>query len=407
MNHENNIKVALLSARSGYISRGVEKWSFELKRRLPFQTEVFSLAETDWTWKVAGIRRDESKYKSYMTVYNAVDRIRRIHPKINTVIHHSLLSLPYNSTWLSEHDGEVISYAVNLGKELRRYKPDLIINHMGGLVGAVLRNYRRKYRVPFMAVGGSGIGIGEYKNATTMPNAYIAQTPANQMFIAQKVPGLRVELIPNGFDVNEFVNSQSVFSKEELQKRNKIGSCAWEQPFILSTSHFNRHKRLDRVIDAVALLQKGTLIFTGDGEAREELIALARQKLPDRFAYFGVLPWDDMPTLYRTADVFTLPSIAEPFGGVFVEALGANTPVVAHRDTDREWIVGTEGGILTDVTEPAIYADAIKQCSETDWKTGPQNQALKFFDWDVIAQKYATVASSIIKLYSKSYEELP
>jgi glycosyltransferase involved in cell wall biosynthesis len=128
--------------------------------------------------------------------------------------------------------------------------------------------------------------------------------------------------------------------------------------------------------------------------------------LPGRFAWFGVLPWEDIPVLYRTADVFCLPSIAEPFGGVFVEAMGANTPVVAHRDMDREWIMGERGGILTDVKSPQKLSRALTQAYETDWKDGPRSQAMKMFDWEVIAEKYAEIIDSNLRLYQKHYSRL-
>jgi len=393
------MKVALLSARSGYIQRGVEKWSCELYRRLPFEVRVFSLAETDWTTRVRGVKRTDPEYARYLKFYEILEGVRKRHRFFRRASSFVTNLVPYNTSWLSEGDGEVLSYAWYLTEALEAFRPDLIINHMGGTLGIVLRRYRKKHRIPFMAVGGSGIGKGEYRNASTMPDAYVAQTPANRMFIAQTVPGLRVELIPNGFDVTEFVQSDRVFSAAELGERNRLGAVDWQHPFILSTSHFDAHKRLDRLIDAVAAMPRGTLIFTGDGTARDELLKRAGDKLPGRFAWFGVLPWEEMPTLYRTADVFCLTSVAEPFGGVFVEAMGANTPVVAHRDMDREWLVGENGGVLTDVLSPAALTAALTQAAEKDWQDGPRRQALQLFDWDVIAGQYARVISDIVSLY--------
>jgi glycosyltransferase involved in cell wall biosynthesis len=263
------MKIALLSARSGYIDRGVEKWSYELYKRLPYEVKVFSLADTEWTTKVKGFKRTDPEYKRYLLFYNTLERVRKIHPLIRRWCNYATYLVPHNTCWLSDGDGEVLSYAWNLLQALESFAPDLIINHTGSLVGGVVRKYRKKHHVPFMAVGGSGIGFGEYRNAKTMPNTYIAQTPANQMYISQRVPGLRVELIPNGFDVGEFIDTDRKFSKQELSERNRLEEIEWTKPYILSTSHFDWHKRLDRLIDAVAEMEEGTLIFTGEGPAQE------------------------------------------------------------------------------------------------------------------------------------------
>lgn len=400
-------KVALLSARSGFVNRGVEKWSFELRKRLPYNVRVFSLFKSDWTYEVKGLKRNEPAYRYYFLLHSLTKKMRSLHPKINLVFVRLLGLNACNTVFLGPDDGEVISYSLSIKRELDLFKPDIILNHMGGTLGNVLKRYRTQKRIPFISVGGAGIGDIEYRNALSMPNAYIAQTPCNQMFISQKVPGLRVELIPNGFDVKEFVNSTKIFSEDELNRRNLHDEVKWERPYILSTSHFDPHKGLDRLIDAVSVLSKGTLIFTGDGLAKDALLQKAREKLPGRFAYFGVLPWDDLPILYRTVDVFSLPSVAEPFGGVFVEALGANTPVVAHRDLDREWIIGNEGGVLTNVLNIEQYANALKVASEQEWGDGPRKQALNLFNWDSVCNKYTGVIESVMELYNRPFEELP
>lgn len=70
------------------------------------------------------------------------------------------------------------------------------------------------------------------------------------------------------------------------------------------------------------------LMFVGDGQGRDELVALARELgVQDRVIFAGF--HSDPTPFYLTADLFALSSDYEGFGNVIVEAMNCGTPVVS------------------------------------------------------------------------------
>ncbi|MEI8649084.1 glycosyltransferase [Paraglaciecola sp. Hal342] len=107
------------------------------------------------------------------------------------------------------------------------------------------------------------------------------------------------------------------------------------------------------------------------------------------------LSFDEMPKLYRSVDLFTLPSANEPFGRVYLEALASGTPVVAPDDTMRRTIIGN-AGIVCNVEDSTQYAECLSLALSTDWQTRTIEQASKF-SWAAIALQYKSVIDRMVK----------
>jgi colanic acid/amylovoran biosynthesis glycosyltransferase len=90
------------------------------------------------------------------------------------------------------------------------------------------------------------------------------------------------------------------------------------------------------LLDAVAELgRRGVqtrLTLVGDGPQRSALEAAARQLgITDRVTFTGSVGQDVIQSIYRSADVFCLPSMAEGLPVVLMEAMALQLPVVATR----------------------------------------------------------------------------
>jgi len=101
------------------------------------------------------------------------------------------------------------------------------------------------------------------------------------------------------------------------------------------------------------------LFFCGDGPLRERLeTTVAEEELTDAVRFLGRVPYSEMPTVFRAADLFVLPSRTEGFPRTVLEALACETPVVSSNLEQTAKIVDQTGKTV-EVGDVAGLADAI------------------------------------------------
>jgi glycosyltransferase involved in cell wall biosynthesis len=97
--------------------------------------------------------------------------------------------------------------------------------------------------------------------------------------------------------------------------------------------------------------------------------------------------WD----YYRAADAFTLASLMEGFGFVYVEALAAGLPVIAHDFPISRWVLG-EHGTFANLTEPGALARELSLLfskSEGDESRAERRSFVTArYDWRVLRRDY-------------------
>ena len=244
-------------------------------------------------------------------------------------------------------------------------------------LGRVLGGYK------LVIVGESGVGRDDIWNiAVSKPDAFIALTDYMADWAKRWAWGTKVVKIPNGVDTNKFKPSG-----EKLKINLK-------KPIVISVGALTLNKHHERTISALEKLPDVSLLIVGKGELEQDLDRLAKERLGDRFKIISA-PFEDLPKIYRSADLFVLPSWdREAFGIVYIEAMASGLPVVAPDDSPRREIVGP-AGILVDVTNQKKYALAIEEALNRDWKGIPRQQA-ENFSWDKIAEKYERLFKGLI-----------
>lgn len=101
--------------------------------------------------------------------------------------------------------------------------------------------------------------------------------------------------------------------------------------------------------------------IVGDGDARPGLQVLAQELgVTEAVRFHGIVSETELQGHYAQASLFIMPSRAEGFGFVFLEAMAQGLPVVAgNMDATPEVVVHGETGLLVDPTSPAQIADAV------------------------------------------------
>jgi glycosyltransferase involved in cell wall biosynthesis len=142
-------------------------------------------------------------------------------------------------------------------------------------------------------------------------------------------------------------------------------------------------------------LSQGSLLIVGTGEEENNLQALAEKLLPGRHLITS-FPYQIMPSIYRSVDLFTFPTVPwESFGIVLVEAMASGLAVVTTDDPIRREIVG-EAGLFVNPTNTNEYAKVLKNALAREWGTIPQKQASKF-SWSAIALEYEKLFNNLVK----------
>lgn len=274
-------------------------------------------------------------------------------------------------TILAGKDADSISKIIN-------GKYDLVIP-INGRQQALKTSFRRIWGgYKLLITGHSGIGWDDIWNIfVAKPDVFVALTDYQAKWAKAWAWGSRVIKIPNGVDTDKF----SPYGEEI--------NLDLPRPIILSVGALVWYKYHERAIKAVSKLGRGSLLIVGEGILRDELNKVGQKLLGNRFKIEN-FKYKDIPKVYRSCDLFTLPSWSrEAFGIVYLEALASGLGVVAPDDPPRREIIG-DAGIFVDVDDADKYADAINKALENEWSKKARAQAEKF-SWDKVARQYEDI----------------
>lgn len=147
----------------------------------------------------------------------------------------------------------------------------------------------------------------------------------------------RLHVMRNGVDLERFR------PLPPAQMRAELGLPPG--PLILSVGNLVELKGHHLTIEALNALPDAQLVIVGDGEARDNLLQLARaQGMQHRVRLVGRVPNAELARWYSAADVLVLASSREGWANVLLESLACGTPVVATQ----------VGGTAEVVTDPRV-----------------------------------------------------
>jgi glycosyltransferase involved in cell wall biosynthesis len=181
-----------------------------------------------------------------------------------------------------------------------------------------------------------GIDHGPLRRALQAPLDRLAWRRARLLLVAsqalgdelaaQGYPRERLRVVPPGRDLP----AAPAGPPPDLRRGRRAA--------LLCVANWVPRKGVLELLEALARLPDGlaTLHLAGDDRADRRYGARVRQRLtrPDlagRVVVHGPLPAERVAALYRAADLFVLPSLREPYGTVWGEAMAAGLPVVGWR----------------------------------------------------------------------------
>ncbi len=182
----------------------------------------------------------------------------------------------------------------------------------------------------------------------TSPN-YMVSSPFLRRFVA------RCRVVPLGIDTARFAHADA--------RRVAALRARYDAPLLLFVGRLRYYKGLHILLDALPSV-RAQLLIGGSGPERARLEAqAARLGIAQRVHFLGDIPDEDLPVLYRAADIFVLPAHlrAEALGLAQIEALASGLPCVSTELGTGTSFANLHGrtGLVVPPSDPAALAAAI------------------------------------------------
>ena len=182
------------------------------------------------------------------------------------------------------------------------------------------------------------------------------------------------DVVGNGVDLSAY-RDQPDATDATVRERWGLGPG----PIVLSVGGFEERKNTAGIIEAFARLYErhpsAQLVVAGGASLLDHAgyRAGCRATLTERGLTLGrgeavietgTVPQEEMPALYRVADVLAFPSLKEGFGLCVLEAMACGTPVIVSRlPPFTEYLVAGDA-LFVDPGDPRDLADAIAAALE-------------------------------------------
>lgn len=355
------MKIVFISFYSGIAQRGGETYVHELANRLAKKHQV--------TVFQAGKNSTQSNYQTEIIPL----KFDSNHPHGKLPVTHFLkrLFLDYN------HLQEFI-FTVKLVPKLFRNPPDFIFPQNAGWEVVIVKFFSLFFKSKIIISGQSGLGWNDRVNLFCRPDYFIALTrfQADWAKKATIWKNQKIIVIPNGVDLAKF-KLVGIKYRHDLIR-----------PVILAVGAAVPSKRIIDTIKSVAVLPKASLLVVGTGPQETQEDKLANQLLGSKRYRRLKVTNQNMPSIYRSADIFTLCSDhSEAFGICYLEAQASGLPIVATDDATRREVVGDRGFFVSHPENSLEYAKVLKQAiGHVGHKT--VSPSILQYNWDNIAGKY-------------------
>ncbi len=214
-------------------------------------------------------------------------------------------------------------------------------------------------------------------------------------------------VIPYGVDIDLFCPADEAADPPSGTRwRERLG-IPDHAPMLLGVGRLATKKGLHVLVDALPRLldefDDVHAVIAGDGDRRPELLAAVAEWAPERAARVhlpGLVAHDDLPGLYRSADLFVLPALHDPQGNVdglpnvILEALASGLPVISTAISGIPLAIesGVEGILVAEQDRPALE-DAVSSLlrnPERRRRMGARARAraVLHLTWDQVAAAY-------------------
>jgi glycosyltransferase involved in cell wall biosynthesis len=229
----------------------------------------------------------------------------------------------------------------------------------------------------------------------------VSETTASELVALYPETAPRVRIAHNGVDTGFFWPVEDAAARQRTRHRYAAG-----QPFLLYLGTLEPRKNVEALVVACERLwakrrSRPDLVLAGGAGWKTAGLhrRIARSPFRDKIHLTGYAPREAARELYRAAEVFVYPSLAEGFGLPILEAMACGTPVVASTaQALRE--VGADASLYAPPGDPGALAAQIARALEDPATrrrlaaAGPAQAAR--FTWESAAAKIEAVLAEAV-----------
>ncbi|MBP9667566.1 glycosyltransferase family 4 protein [Candidatus Saccharibacteria bacterium] len=169
-----------------------------------------------------------------------------------------------------------------------------------------------------------------------MADRIIAVSNITKNLIVQRygIPANKIEVVHNAFDASSFPGyNYDTQTYRYLEALKKDGYTV-----VATVTRFTIQKGLSHFMRAAARAcekhDKLVFLFAGDGEQRDELLALSADLgISDKVVFTGFVRGKQWRDAYNVADIFVMSSVSEPFGLTALEAAHHTNALIISRQS--------------------------------------------------------------------------
>ncbi len=292
-------------------------------------------------------------------------------------------------------------HVIRFGIQLRRYRPDvlLIATFKKVWLGAMAARLAGVPRVV------SRIGLD-----TDLPGRHWTYRLAYRRWVDAvlvNADGIRQDIV-RGFRDYDPARVATVYDGIDLdpsdvtrdEARQHLGLPA-RAPMVGSVTRLTGQKRLDRLLDAVALVPGVHLALAGEGELEGALRdRAAKLGIDDRTHFLGYR--QDVAAVLAALDLFAITSDKEGMANAMLEAMAAGVPVVSTPVSGADEALSSDGtgrapGLVVPPEAPAL-AEAFNYLLPSDEIRGAmaaegRRRARERFSYDGMVEAWEAVLS--------------
>lgn len=251
--------------------------------------------------------------------------------------------------YLPSKKNDCVGYKKRLNELFENNDYCAVWGNYSGLTNIDLLTFAKKYNVPIriahshvaklywghplIKIIGTVLHFINKKRLTNFATHYWACSKLAGEFMFPKSVFPNITVINNAIDIKDFYPDKA--KGDEIRKRFGISTDDVVVGHIARMCAAKNQVFLLKVMSEIKKLnQSAKLLFVGDGELKDSIVAAAQELgLLNDIIFAGFRT--DIPDLLRAMDVFVLPSLSEGLGLSIIEAQAVGVPCVASTEVPR------------------------------------------------------------------------